>query len=203
MLIKDKCAVSKIATVSSDRARIDKPLGKTKIDDSRASGLCDVTMHIKHTCTIIKSFDNVHASTLTPVMAYCWNGSFKYSCSWHQFWFQSFFFIPPMWGNRHQEDSYVSRASLESRLQTHNPWENHFPLSAQLENNNSCAEQQKPSVLNFLPTRNRTNVCIKDTKSICFSFVFKSGTNELLQRIYEWAQKSCVPRTENIISREQ
>lgn len=39
MLIKDECAVSEIASVSSDRVRIGGPLGKTKISDSQASGL--------------------------------------------------------------------------------------------------------------------------------------------------------------------
>lgn len=58
-------------------------------------------------------------------------------------------------------------------------------LSAQLEKNKSCAVQQKPSILNFLPTHNHTNVRIKEKKSICFSFVFESGINELLQRICE------------------
>lgn len=41
-------------------------------------------------------------------------------------------------------------------------------LSAQLEKNKPCAAQQKPSVLNFLPTHNHTNVCIKEINLLQF-----------------------------------
>lgn len=56
-------------------------------------------------------------------------------------------------------------------------------LSAQLENDHYWAAQQKPLVLKFLPTRNHTNVCIKEKKSIYFSFASESGINKLFQRI--------------------